>query len=135
MSTWYKFNKVMSIIVLSLSIILCITLAVIFFIASNSIRGVGGVYVWYGIIMLLVGIPFSIGVFAAWNMLTDWYAKSTLGKALPVAPPVQYGVPMQQYTYPQPAQPAQANMWNCPYCGTANDITSGFCCNCGKPKQ
>ena len=131
MSTWYKVNKVMSIIVLSLSIILCIALAVLFFIASSGYH-IGGVYLWYGIIMLLVGIPFSIGFFALWNMLIDWYAKSTLGKTLP--PPIQYGVPMQ-YTYPQPPKPPQAGLWHCPYCGIENDMNSGFCINCGKPRQ
>lgn len=131
MSFWYKFNKVISVIVLVMSLLLWLALAILCFIASDS--RYGGAYLMYGIISLLVCIPFSIGLFAAWNMLIDWYAKSTLGKTLP--PPVQYGVPMQQYTYPQPAQPTQANIWHCTYCGTANDMNSGFCSNCGKPKQ
>lgn len=138
MSAWYKFNKFMSVIVLVVSLLLWIALAVIFFIGATGYYYGGLVPIIYGIISLLVGIPSALGIFAAWNMLNDWYAKSTYGKSLPTASPMQYGMPMQQqYTYPQPNpnMPEQANMWQCPNCGTTNDTASGFCCNCGMSKQ
>lgn len=98
--------------------------------------------VWLGILTLVIGLSVSIGIFAAWNMLIEWYNNARqikgklCGEPMPQAP-VQYAAPMQPVMQqPMVQQPvAQPANWQCPACGGVNSANSAFCYNCGKPRQ
>lgn len=138
MINFSKFSRIMSWLVMIVGVVLSIVIAIMFFVtAGNSYKSIAPIYVWSGIIILIAGSVFSVGIFALWNMLIAWYDNSCRIKSKYCGDPMptQYGVPVQPM--PAPVQPAPAPVqhsanWYCPQCGTANDAVSGFCANCGQ---
>lgn len=133
MMKFSKFSRVMSWLVMIVGIVLAIVAATMFFVtAGNSYGSVAPIFVWSGIIILIASSVFSIGIFALWNMLIEWYDNSCRIKSKYCGDPMpmQYGVPVQPMPAPAPVQ-RPAN-WYCPQCGTVNDAASGFCANCGQ---
>ncbi len=150
MGKWTKLNKIMSWCVMLSSIACTLYMSISLFATAGSYGSYSSYYssalatvVWLGIFTLVVGLSISIGIFAAWNMLIEWYnnareiKRNLCGEPAPQAP-VQYAAPTQyaapvQYTAPAPqAQPAN---WQCLQCGGINEANSAFCYNCGKPRQ
>ncbi len=141
MKKWTKFNKVMSWFVMLSGIAGTLYLSISLFSTAGSYGALSSSYyssaassalatvVWLGILTLVTGCSASIGIFAAWNMLINWYDPDSASKAQPYIQPTYQQTPMY---YAPPAQPAN---WQCPACGGINEATNGFCYNCGKPKQ
>lgn len=155
MEKWTKFNKIMSWCVMLSGVAGSLYLAITLFTAAGSLGSYSSyyssvasatiaTYVWLGIFTLLIGLSVSIGIFAAWNMLIEWYANSRelKRKMCGEAVPAPYSAPVQYVSPVQPVQPVQqapvyaqqpAN-WQCS-CGAINGASSAFCQNCGRPRQ
>lgn len=149
MEKWTKFNKIMSWCVMLSGIAGTLYLSISLFATAGSYGALSSSYyssaasaaiapiVWLGILTLVIGCSVSIGIFAAWNMLIEWYnnarqiKRKLCGEPVPQTP-VQYAVPMQPAMQQPMVQPAN---WQCPACGGINDANSAFCYNCGKPRQ
>ncbi len=144
MGKWTKLNKIMSWCVMISGIVISIVLAIVYFSTAAGLSSsyysnpLAAMYVWLGIGVLVIGSISCLGVFVLWNMFIDWYGnaqqikRKLCGEPEPYAPaPMQFAAPVQQYAAPV----QQPTNWQCPACGGINNPESGFCYNCGKPRQ